>query len=170
MHTEKDFDFSVSRAPTGQTECCSRSGIENSGGQFGMDTRSKCVSTGDVRSRTMPDWSIHLKPICGLHKLETQLTYKLAMILGLANANRSSEIHALDVSYLGISNRYNFHLRRFNQDITSRKASFFVLSSSKTGQNFMSCQYSEWLSVTYQKEQTVRRISISSFSDGGQTI
>ena len=71
--TEKDF--SVSGAPTGQTECCSRSRIEKSGGQFGMETRSKCVSTGDVSSRTMSDRSVCLKAYSttsGLHKLETR--------------------------------------------------------------------------------------------------
>ena len=65
-------DFSVSRA---STEHCSRSGIENSGGQFGVETRSECVLTGDVRPRTMPDQSVCLKthsPTSSLHKLETR--------------------------------------------------------------------------------------------------
>lgn len=73
VHTEKDL--SVGGALTGQTERCSRPGIEDSGGQFGVETRSKCFSTGDVESGTMSDRSFRLKTHSStsyVHKLETR--------------------------------------------------------------------------------------------------
>ena len=83
-----------------------------------------------------------------------ELTHKLATILALANASRSSEIHALDVKCMTVSHTgVTFTLKKANEVVTSREAMFFVLPFLATGPSPVPGLNLKKLSVPYSQVQ-----------------